>query len=68
MLANNDLPRASNDIFTVSVDQTGLLDVLSNDAGLGDGGLMVVVTSPPMHGTATADRYEIIHYEPGSGS
>ena len=55
VLAANDTPRAANDTFTVGADQPGVLDVVGNDAGIGDGGLRVVVTAPPAHGTAVID-------------
>lgn len=61
----NDVPVASSNSTTTVEDTAVTIDVLANDTGLGDGGLVVQVVSGPSHGTATVDVNNRIVYTPG---
>jgi hypothetical protein len=60
----NDVPVANSDSATTLEDTSVTIDVLANDTGLGDGGLVLQVISGPTHGTATIDANNRIVYTP----
>ncbi|HUQ02000.1 MAG TPA: Ig-like domain-containing protein [Kofleriaceae bacterium] len=63
----DDLPVASNDTASVNEDGgTVNTNVLANDSALGDGGLVVTVTTPATNGTATAQPNNTVTYAPNA--
>ncbi len=60
----NTLPAAASDSAAVDEDASVTVDVLANDSGLGDGGLAVSITSPPLHGSAGVGAGGNVSYTP----
>jgi hypothetical protein len=48
-------PVAKLDSVTIDEGQTAHIDVLSNDSGLGDGGLILTISAPAQNGLASVD-------------
>jgi gliding motility-associated-like protein len=63
----NDTPVAANDNISTMESTPVKLSVLSNDSGLGDGGLIVTVSVNPLHGTAVVNGDNTITYTPNAG-
>ena len=59
-----DIPVASPDSASTSEDSTVLIDVLANDTGLTDGGIVVSITSGPSNGSAAVDGTNKVTYTP----
>ncbi|HEX2937061.1 MAG TPA: Ig-like domain-containing protein, partial [Bacteroidales bacterium] len=64
VVAVNDIPVSIVDNAVVAEDSNVVIDVLSNDTGLGDGGIVVSVSSNPAHGTVTVNPDRTITYTP----
>jgi cysteine-rich repeat protein len=62
----DDLPVASNDSDTVNEDGNVNTNVLANDTGLGDGGLVVTVTVQATNGVAVAQGNNTVTYTPNA--
>ena len=62
----NDQPSAENDIVDATFNQTSNILVLSNDTGLGDGGVFVSIISPPLNGRVSAVVNNVISYTPNN--
>ncbi|MEZ4402349.1 MAG: Ig-like domain-containing protein [Kofleriaceae bacterium] len=62
----DDVPVAVADAVTLDEDTAATTTVLANDTGLGDGGLVVTVTTAPTHGTATVEADGSITYVPAA--
>jgi gliding motility-associated-like protein len=60
----NDEPIANDDEFSTQEDTPGSYDVLSNDVGLGDGGLNVTIAVSPVNGSITNVNTDSITYLP----
>ncbi|MFO0727445.1 MAG: Ig-like domain-containing protein [Myxococcota bacterium] len=60
----NDTPIGVVDSATVAEDSTTDLAVLANDLGVGDAPLVVSITVPPQHGTASVNPDGTIRYTP----
>jgi VCBS repeat-containing protein len=60
----DDFPAAVNDTPTTDEDVAATIDVLANDTGLGDGGLVVTIISDPFAGTATVNPDNSVTYTP----
>src|SRR5207253_1778262 len=50
----DQLPTLSDDAATTPEDTAVVIDVLSNDTGVGDAPLTVTIANPPTHGTVAA--------------
>jgi hypothetical protein len=62
--AVDDLPDAVADTATVAEDASVVVDVLANDAGLGDGGLTVTIAAASTDGTATVNPDGTVTFVP----
>jgi outer membrane protein OmpA-like peptidoglycan-associated protein len=63
----DDAPSAVDDVLTVAASAGATaVDVLANDTGLGDGGLVVTITTPPAHGSASVVANEVEYTPSGS--
>jgi uncharacterized protein (TIGR03382 family) len=60
----DDVPAAAADSATVVEDTPTPIDVLGNDTGLGDGPIVVTITTPPQHGSVTVEADGTITYAP----
>ncbi|NJK96653.1 MAG: tandem-95 repeat protein, partial [Bacteroidales bacterium] len=60
----NDIPLGTSDNFSVEEDSPGILNVLSNDNNLGDGGITVGVLINPKHGNVVVNSDNTITYTP----
>ncbi|GEM_PF-1004026 len=60
----NDIPVANDDNASTAEDTDVTVNVLSNDNGLGDGGLSVNITAQPTHGTVSVNGDNTITYTP----
>jgi hypothetical protein len=66
VLPVNDLPAAVDDEVSGIQDQVLEIDVLSNDLGLGDGPIMIIIESMPSEGTVEIIEGTIL-YSPNTG-
>ena len=60
----NDIPVASDDAVTIDEDKDTVINVLSNDSGLGDGISNLEIESMPGNGNASVVGDSIIEYTP----
>ena len=60
-VALGQAPRPADDTVTTPEDTPATIDVLGNDAGLADGGVSVVITSPPRFGTAAVVGGRVVY-------
>ena len=65
----NDAPIAVNDVYTIGVGQSQLLDVLINDSDVDSpiNAASISVTSLPAFGTVLVNQTGVIQYTPGGG-
>jgi large repetitive protein len=63
----NDVPVAVNDIVTIGQDQSIEIDALMNDLSLGDGGLVVSITTQPKYGSISVTNQGTLVYSPNKG-
>jgi gliding motility-associated-like protein len=61
----NSVPFANNDNRATSINTDRIVDVLTNDIGLGDGVKSLTVTSGPSNGTIVVNGNNTITYSPG---
>jgi len=59
--AVDDVPVAVDDAGFTDEDLGIFVDVLTNDTGLGDGGISIALATPPAHGTATAGATNFLY-------
>jgi hypothetical protein len=57
----NHIPDANDDSATVDEDMPGTIRVLSNDTGLEDGVVGVVITRQPSHGTVAVTGNDVLY-------
>ncbi len=62
----DDAPAAADDVATVAEDEAVTIDVLGNDAGLGDGPVVVTIASAPGAGVATVNPDGTVTYTPAA--
>jgi gliding motility-associated-like protein len=62
--ATNAKPLAIDDILTTLIDQSKTINVLSNDSGLEDGGIVVTSNANPSNGYITINPDNTITYTP----
>lgn len=63
---SNHIPVANNDSRGTSINTDVVVDVLINDTGLEDGGLILTVTSDPSNGTFVVNEDNTITYSPNT--
>ena len=62
----NSLPTANDDSRGTSKNTSVIVDVLTNDTGLEDGGLKLTIPSNPSHGTVLVNLDNTITYSPST--
>ncbi|MEZ6135388.1 MAG: tandem-95 repeat protein [Pirellulaceae bacterium] len=65
----DDPPIANNDVYSIGVGQTRLLDVLANDSDI-DSAIdlrTIVISQPPVFGTAIRNETGVVQYIAGAG-
>lgn len=64
--AVDDIPATNDDPALTDEDVPTTTNILANDSGLGDGGLIVTVMSPPTKGITTVNQDKTITYTPNA--
>ncbi len=67
VVPTDHLPVANADTLTTAEDTTATLNVLSNDTGLEDGGIVVTLSAAPTNGTVSIGSNGVLTYTPASG-
>ncbi len=62
----NSVPVANDDSRGTKVNTDVIVDVLANDTGLDDGGLVLSVSSNPSHGTVVVNTDKTVSYSPST--
>ena len=63
----NNIPVAINDRRATTINTERTVNVLLNDLGLADGGIIVTAITLPVHGTSVVNTDNTIKYTPANG-